>query len=46
MPVMKRPGVTQPKAQIEVELAAGHRLRIRGSYDPETLARLIRGLSG
>ena len=32
--------------QIEVELAGGHRLRISGSYDPETLARLIRGLSG
>lgn len=32
--------------QIEVELADGHRLRINGSYDPEALARLIRGLSG
>ena len=32
--------------QIEVELAGGHRLRIRGAYDPEALARLIRGLSG
>ena len=32
--------------QIEVELAGGHRLRISGSYDPEALARLIRGLSG
>jgi len=32
--------------QIEVELAGGHRLRIRGSYDPEALARLLRGLSG
>ena len=31
--------------QIEVELAGGHRLRISG-YDPEALARLIRGLSG
>ena len=34
------------EGQIEVELADGHRLRISGSYDPETLARLIRGLSG
>ena len=34
------------ECQIEVELAGGHRLRISGSYDPETLARLIRGLSG
>ncbi|CAN1571522.1 COG2963 Transposase and inactivated derivatives [Paracoccaceae bacterium] len=34
------------EGQIEVELAGGQRLRISGSYDPETLARLIRGLSG
>jgi len=26
-------------------LAGGHRMRISGSYDPEALARLIRGLS-
>ncbi|MDA3889265.1 MAG: transposase [Allgaiera sp.] len=31
--------------RIEIELAGGHRLRISGSYDPEALARLIRGLS-
>ena len=37
---------TKSDGQIEVELAGGHRLRISGSYDPETLARLIRGLSG
>lgn len=30
--------------QIEIELAGGHRMRISGSYDPEALARLIRGL--
>lgn len=30
---------------IEIELAGGHRMRISGSYDPEALARLIRGLS-
>jgi len=29
---------------IELELAGGHRLRVVGSYDPEALARLIRGL--
>ena len=34
------------EGQIEVELSGGHRLRISGSYDPEALARLIRGLSG
>jgi transposase len=31
--------------QIEIELAGGHRLRIVGGYDPEALARLLRGLS-
>ncbi len=30
--------------QIEIDLAGGHRMRISGSYDPEALARLIRGL--
>ena len=30
---------------IGIDLAAGHRLRIIGAYDPEALARLIRGLS-
>ena len=34
-----------PNACIEIELAGGHRMRISGSYDPEALARLIRGLS-
>ena len=29
---------------IEIELAGGHRMRISGSYDPEALTRLIRGL--
>ena len=31
--------------QIEIDLAGGHRMRISGGYDPEALARLIRGLS-
>lgn len=30
---------------IEIELAGGHLMRISGSYDPEALARLIRGLA-
>ena len=30
---------------IEIELAGGHRMRISGSYDPEALAQLIRGLT-
>ena len=42
-PDAERHPVTE--GRIEVETAGGHRLRISGSYDPETLARLIRGLS-
>lgn len=30
---------------IEIELVGGHRLRISGNYDPEALARLMRGLT-
>ncbi len=39
--------VAAPVAEnhIEIELAGGHRMRISGNYDPEALARLIRGLS-
>ena len=38
---------TEPVAEnrIEIDLAGGHRMRISGSYDPEALARLIRGLT-
>ena len=36
---------TRPQELIEVELAGGHQLRITGSYDPDALARLIRGLT-
>ena len=32
-------------AQIEVELANGHHLKVRGSFDPDVLAALIRKLS-
>lgn len=31
---------------IEIDTAGGHRLRVSGTYDPEALVRLIRGLSG
>jgi len=31
---------------IEIDLAGGHRLRISGTYDPEALVHLVRGLSG
>ena len=39
--------VAMPAAvnHIEIELAGEHRMRISGGYDPEALARLIRGLS-
>ena len=40
------PSKVLPDCLLEIELAGGHRLRITGSYDPEALARLIRGLSG
>ena len=42
-----RSTVAAPAAEnhIEIELAGGHRMRISGGYDPEALARLIRGLS-
>ena len=32
--------------RIEFDLAGGHRLCVSGTYDPDALARLIRGLSG
>jgi transposase len=34
-----------PPGEIEISLAAGHRVRIRGSFDPDRVARLLRGLS-
>ena len=39
--------VAMPAAvnHIEIELAGGHRMRLIGGYDPEALARLIRGLT-
>ena len=40
-----RPPVPGGESRIEIELAGGCSLRITGSYDPEALARLIRGLS-
>ena len=47
--MVKEASVTPPipaaENHIEIDLAGGHRMRISGSYDPEALARLIRGLS-
>jgi len=43
------PGVEPPEcdptAVLDIELAKGHRLTVRGPYDPEALATLIRKLS-
>lgn len=39
------PAAPPVEDRIEIELAGGHRMRVSGSYDPESLARLIRGLS-
>jgi transposase len=46
------PGESGPSAAdvrdpgcLEIDVAGGHRMRISGRYDPEALARLIRGLS-
>ncbi len=39
-------GPVSAAGTIEIDTAGGHRLRISGAYDPEALARLIRGLSG
>jgi transposase len=40
------PAAPAAENQIEIDLAGGHRMRISGGYDPEALARLIRGLTG
>ena len=39
------PAAPAIESRIEIDLASGHRLRVTGSYDPEALAHLIRGLS-
>ena len=50
-PVIEEPdpgpaaNATSGHNMIEIDIAGGHQLRIVGGYDPEALARLIRGLS-
>ena len=39
------PDTMPAHSAIEIDIAGGHRLKIIGGYDPEALARLIRGLS-
>lgn len=41
----ERPATARAENRIEIELASGHSLRISGAYDPDALARLIRGLT-
>jgi transposase len=41
-----RPGEAAAESCIEIDVAGGHRMRVLGRYDPDALARLIRGLSG
>jgi len=46
--IVRGPELATPspgEGRIEIELAGGHRMRVSGHYDPEALARLIRGLS-
>ena len=38
-------GACEPATRLEIELAGGVRLRVVGAFDPDALARLIRGLS-
>ena len=45
MPPVPEPVTATATGMIEIDLAGGHRMRITGSYDPEALARLIRGLT-
>ena len=47
--IVKDAPMTRPmpaaENHIEIDLAGGHRMRISGGYDPDALARLIRGLT-
>jgi transposase len=40
-----RPAAPTAESRIEIEVAGGHRIRFSGGYDPDALARLIRGLT-
>jgi len=41
----REPAAPALDGRIEIDLVGGHRLRVTGCYDPDTLARLLRGLS-
>lgn len=40
------PEASVTEARIEIALANGHRLSVSGTFDPEALCRLVRGLGG
>lgn len=44
-PVQAAPTVDANRAELVVDLAGGHRLRVTGGYDPDALAALIRKLT-
>ncbi len=35
----------EPNSEIEILLVNGHRLRLSGSFDPDAVSRLVRGMS-
>ena len=37
-------GIGPPGGRIEIELAGGHRISAEGGFDPDVLARLLKGL--
>ena len=41
---MEPPGIGPPGGRIEIELAGGHRISAEGGFDPDVLARQLRGL--
>jgi len=38
------PPPSRQGGRIEIELAGGHRISVEGGFDPEVLARLLKGL--
>ena len=45
-PSPSTPTASAAAGTMEIVLTGGHRLRIEGAYDPDALARLLRGLTG
>ena len=44
-PSPSTPTASATTGTMEIVLAGGHRLRVEGAYDPDALARLLRGLT-